>query len=50
MVTYAVDEALEWFDVLPAAHGIEGLVIKPTSARYGAVLLGPRPSIATLGR
>jgi ATP-dependent DNA ligase len=34
MVTYDVDEALEWFDVLPAAHGIEGLVIKPTSARY----------------
>jgi ATP-dependent DNA ligase len=33
-VTYDLDEAREWFDVLPAALGTEGLVLKPTSSRY----------------
>jgi ATP-dependent DNA ligase len=33
-VTYDADEALEWFEVLPAAMGVEGLVLKPTAARY----------------
>jgi ATP-dependent DNA ligase len=33
-VTYDLDEAREWFDVLPAAMGVEGLVLKPTTARY----------------
>ena len=33
-MTYDLDEAREWFDVLPAAMGVEGLVLKPTAARY----------------
>ena len=33
-VTYDADEAREWFEVLPAAMGVEGLVLKPTAARY----------------
>jgi ATP-dependent DNA ligase len=33
-VTYDADEAQEWFEVLPAAHGVEGLVLKSTAARY----------------
>jgi ATP-dependent DNA ligase len=33
-VTYDLDEAQEWFKVLPAALGTEGLVLKPTSSRY----------------
>lgn len=33
-VTYDLAEAREWFDVLPAALGTEGLVLKPTSSRY----------------
>jgi hypothetical protein len=33
-VTYNLDEAKEWLEVLPAALGTEGLVIKPTSSRY----------------
>ncbi|HEY3006050.1 MAG TPA: ATP-dependent DNA ligase [Kribbellaceae bacterium] len=33
-VTYDGDEAREWFDVLPDALGIEGLVVKGTASRY----------------
>jgi hypothetical protein len=33
-VTYDANEAREWFEVLPAAMGVEGLVLKPTAARY----------------
>jgi len=33
-VTYDVDEAREWFEDLPAALGVEGLVMKPTASRY----------------
>jgi hypothetical protein len=33
-VTYDADEAQEWFEVLPAALGVEGLVLKSTAARY----------------
>jgi ATP-dependent DNA ligase len=33
-VTYDLDEAREWFEVLPAAMGVEDLVLKPTAARY----------------
>jgi ATP-dependent DNA ligase len=33
-VTYDLAQAQEWFDVLPAAMGVEGLVLKPTAARY----------------
>jgi ATP-dependent DNA ligase len=33
-VTYDLAEAREWFDLLPAAMGVEGLVLKPTAARY----------------
>jgi hypothetical protein len=33
-VTYDLAEAREWFEVLPAAMGVEGLVLKPTAARY----------------
>ena len=33
-VTYDAAEAREWFEVLPAAIGVEGLVLKPTAARY----------------
>jgi ATP-dependent DNA ligase len=33
-VTYDLAEAREWFEVLPAAMGVEGLVLKPTTARY----------------
>ena len=33
-VTTDVDEAREWFDVLPAAMGVEGLVVKGAATRY----------------
>jgi hypothetical protein len=33
-VTYEVDEAREWYDVLPAAMGVEGLVAKGRATRY----------------
>ncbi|WP_344222347.1 ATP-dependent DNA ligase [Kribbella sancticallisti] len=33
-VTSDVDEAKEWFDVLPAALGVEGLVVKGAASRY----------------
>jgi ATP-dependent DNA ligase len=33
-VTADIDEATEWFEVLPAAMGIEGLVVKGASTRY----------------
>ncbi|WP_432945766.1 ATP-dependent DNA ligase [Kribbella sp. CA-253562] len=33
-MTADVDEAREWFDVLPEAMGIEGLVVKGASSRY----------------
>jgi len=33
-VTYDLNEAQEWLEVLPAALGVEGLVMKPTGARY----------------
>ena len=33
-VTYDLAEAREWFEVLSAAIGVEGLVLKPTAARY----------------
>ncbi|WP_134096771.1 hypothetical protein [Kribbella pratensis] len=29
-----VDEATEWFDVLPAAMGVDGLVVKDAASRY----------------
>ena len=33
-VTADVDEATEWFEVLPAAMGVEGLVVKGAASRY----------------
>jgi ATP-dependent DNA ligase len=33
-VTADLEEAREWFDVLPAAMGVEGLVVKGASSRY----------------
>jgi ATP-dependent DNA ligase len=33
-VTYDADEAREWFELLPATMGVEGLVLKPAAARY----------------
>jgi ATP-dependent DNA ligase len=33
-VTRDVDEAREWLDLLPAAMGVEGLVVKGVSTRY----------------
>ena len=33
-VTANLEEAREWFDVLPEAMGIEGLVLKGASSRY----------------
>lgn len=33
-VTDDVDEAAEWFEVLPAAMGVEGLVVKGAASRY----------------
>ena len=33
-VTDDVDEAREWFEVLPSAMGVEGLVVKGASTRY----------------
>lgn len=33
-VTDDVDEARDWFDVLPAAMGVEGLVVKGRGTRY----------------
>ncbi|MFC6156121.1 ATP-dependent DNA ligase [Kribbella jiaozuonensis] len=33
-VTDDVDEATEWFEVLPAAMGVEGLVVKGAASRY----------------
>jgi ATP-dependent DNA ligase len=33
-VTFDVDEAREWYEVLPAAMGVEGLVIKARHGRY----------------
>ena len=30
-MTYDLAEAREWFDVLPAAMRVEGLVLKPTA-------------------
>jgi ATP-dependent DNA ligase len=33
-VTADIEEAREWFDVLPEAMGIEGLVVKGASSRY----------------
>jgi hypothetical protein len=33
-VTDDLEEAHEWFDVLPEAMGIEGLVVKGASSRY----------------
>jgi ATP-dependent DNA ligase len=32
--TADIEEAREWFDVLPEAMGIEGLVVKGASSRY----------------
>jgi ATP-dependent DNA ligase len=31
-VKYDADEVRKWFEVLPAAMGVEGLVLKPTVA------------------
>ena len=41
-VTADLDEATEWFEVLPAAMGVEGLVVKGAATRYtpGAVTPG----------
>lgn len=33
-VTDDIDEAREWFEVLPGATGVEGLVVKGASNRY----------------
>jgi ATP-dependent DNA ligase len=33
-VTADIDEAREWFEVLPAAMGVEGLVVKGAASRY----------------
>jgi ATP-dependent DNA ligase len=33
-VTSDIDEAREWFEVLPAALGVEGLVAKGGASRY----------------
>jgi hypothetical protein len=33
-VTFDVDEAREWYEVLPRAMGVEGLVIKARRGRY----------------
>lgn len=33
-VTADVDEAREWFEVLPSAMGVEGLVVKGAASRY----------------
>ncbi|MGY4771216.1 ATP-dependent DNA ligase [Kribbella sp. CWNU-51] len=33
-VTADVDEATEWFEVLPSAMGVEGLVVKGAASRY----------------
>jgi ATP dependent DNA ligase domain len=33
-VTADIDEAREWFEVLPAAMGVEGLVVKGAATRY----------------
>jgi ATP-dependent DNA ligase len=33
-VTADLEEAREWFDVLPAAMGIEGLIVKGAATRY----------------
>ena len=33
-VTADLAEAREWFDVLPEAMGVEGLVVKGASSRY----------------
>jgi ATP-dependent DNA ligase len=33
-VTADLDEATEWFEVLPAALGVEGLVVKGAATRY----------------
>jgi ATP-dependent DNA ligase len=33
-VTANLDEATEWFEVLPAAMGVEGLVVKGAATRY----------------
>ena len=33
-VTHDVDEAREWFEVLPGAIGVEGLVVKGATSRY----------------
>ena len=33
-VTADLDEATEWFEVLPAAMGVEGLVVKGAATRY----------------
>ncbi|MEU4295401.1 hypothetical protein AB0E63_44885 [Kribbella sp. NPDC026596] len=33
-VTADLEEAREWFDVLPAAMGVEGLVVKGAATRY----------------
>jgi hypothetical protein len=35
-VAFDLAEAREWFEVLPAVMGVEGLVLKPTAARYAA--------------
>ncbi|MFG1626231.1 ATP-dependent DNA ligase [Kribbella sp. NPDC049227] len=34
-VTDDINEAREWFEVLPAAMGVEGLVVKGAATRYG---------------
>jgi hypothetical protein len=39
-VTADLDEATEWFEVLPAAMGVEGLVVKGASTRYTPGRLG----------
>ena len=36
-VTFDVDEAREWYEVLPGAMGVEGLVIKARHGRYAPV-------------
>jgi ATP-dependent DNA ligase len=33
-VSADLDEAREWFEVLPAAMGVEGLVVKSAATRY----------------
>jgi ATP-dependent DNA ligase len=33
-VTDDIEEAREWFDVLPGAMGVEGLVVKGAASRY----------------